>query len=100
MKGNLAMPEKYWIIWNPERGLPKFRHPSFEFAKVEAKRLALLHPGQEFHVLESQGFMKASEPCQWITPKATQPRPWGPGTPCPACHQIKDHNGDCQCPPF
>ena len=96
------MPEKFWIIWNPEWGLPKFRHPSLEFAKVEAKRLALLHPGQEFHVLESQGFMKASEPCRWITPKQPEPKraraPWE--VVCPACHSLFDKNNECQCPPF
>ena len=94
------MPEKFWIIWNPERGLPKYRHTSLEFAKVEAKRLALLHPGQEFHVLESLGFMKASEPCQWITPNQPEPKRDAPWEVCPSCHQHFNGHGECSCPPF
>jgi len=57
--------QKFWVIWNPERGLPRFQHPSLFAAKVEAERLAKAHPGQVFHILESMGFMKVSDPCQW-----------------------------------
>lgn len=59
------MTEPFWVVWNPERGLPRFQHQTFTAAKTEAERLARLHQGQQFFVLESKGVMQVCDPCQW-----------------------------------
>ena len=43
--------DQFWMVWNPNGNAPTFRHHHPEAAKVEAERLARLHPGQKFHVL-------------------------------------------------
>jgi len=53
---NTASPaagEPYWVVWCVGGGPPTFKHGSFESADTEAKRLARLHCGEEFVVLES-----------------------------------------------
>lgn len=49
------MKNKTWFVWNPIASIPRFQHSTFESAKQEAKRLAVLNPGTEFMVLESIG---------------------------------------------
>ncbi len=49
------MTEKFWVVWNPKRGLPRVTHPTFEAAQIEAKRLASFNPDEDFHVLELVG---------------------------------------------
>lgn len=48
------MTEKYWLVWR-EDSVPAFRHHQIDGAVDEAKRLARLHPGTQFHVLEYVG---------------------------------------------
>lgn len=51
----VAMPNqdsKFWIIWNPSGKNPSFRHSTKESADTEAHRLASLHKGNVFYVLE------------------------------------------------
>lgn len=46
------MIQKTWyVIWNEEHGSPKFKHDERDAAIDEAKRLARLNPGKQFHVL-------------------------------------------------
>lgn len=43
----------FWMVWNPARSIPAFRHSSRLAANLEATRLARENPGQEFFVLEA-----------------------------------------------
>lgn len=43
----------FWLVWNPNGRSPTYKHPSVECATAEAERLARIHPGQTFVVLES-----------------------------------------------
>ena len=44
--------EKFWLVWQPDTGLPTVRHLTEESAKREAKRLAGLNPDKPFFVME------------------------------------------------
>ena len=46
---------KFYVVWNERTGYTKFKHPSCRKAKLEAERLALSHPGETFHVLQTVG---------------------------------------------
>lgn len=49
-------PEKlksFWLVWNADGRNPQYRHSTEKAATTEAERLARLHPGQTFVVLES-----------------------------------------------
>ena len=48
-----ANGEPYWVVWCVGGGPPTYKHRSFESADTEAKRLARLHAGDEFVVLET-----------------------------------------------
>lgn len=52
---------KFWLVWCEAHGTPTYKHTSLSGAKNEAKRLAMLHPGQTFVVLESVGSMRKVE---------------------------------------
>lgn len=56
--------QKFWMVLG--YGTPTFRHPSFDSAKTEAKRLAGDNPGIEFHVLESIGYVVNSN-VLWVS---------------------------------
>ncbi len=43
----------FWLVWNPNNRNPTHRHSSEASATSEAERLARLHPGETFVVLES-----------------------------------------------
>jgi hypothetical protein len=43
--------EKFWMVWNPERSAPRFRHQSKGDACAEAARLSRRAPGEMFFVL-------------------------------------------------
>ncbi len=45
------MRDIFYVVWQPDSGYTKFRHPSRNAAIQEAKRLALAHRGKEFIVL-------------------------------------------------
>ncbi len=49
----------FFLVWNSSKGYTKKRHPTVQEAEAEAKRLAGLNPGFEFHVLLSLGYVKA-----------------------------------------
>lgn len=44
----------FYVVWNPEHGIPRIRHQSRTAALAEAKRLAGDNPGQNFFVLVAQ----------------------------------------------
>lgn len=47
------MDGTFYVVWNPSRGNPMFRHPNIDSAKKEAERLAQQNSGQEFFVLRA-----------------------------------------------
>lgn len=55
------MAEGFYLVWNPNRAMPKYKHPNEESAVLEAKRLSALHPGEDFVVLRSVGTAKKIE---------------------------------------
>ena len=47
--------QKFWIVWSPQgQNPPSFVHESSISAELEAERLAALHKGREFYVMESR----------------------------------------------
>lgn len=48
------MSEKFWMVCGSFNS-PKYRHNSLDSATNEAERLAKLHPGEKFFVLEAVG---------------------------------------------
>lgn len=46
-------PAKFWFVWTKTGRVPRFAHDSFEAATAEAERLATIHPGKTFIVLEA-----------------------------------------------
>lgn len=62
---NNTFPE-FFVVWNIEHGIPYMKHNTLTEAKNEAKRLAILNPGQVFYVLHSLGKMVKQEPVEWI----------------------------------
>lgn len=45
---------RFWIVWCPGARTPACKHTSPLSANTEAERLARLHSGREFYVLEAQ----------------------------------------------
>lgn len=47
--------DPFYVVWNPEHGLPRVRHQTAGIARQEAERLARIHPGHRFFVLATIG---------------------------------------------
>ena len=47
------MNPSFFVVWCPSNGPPRVRHATQEAAEKEASRLARMHPGTEFIVLEA-----------------------------------------------
>lgn len=45
--------QTFYLVWNESRGKPTFKHENSVSTENEARRLAKLNPGEEFHVLAS-----------------------------------------------
>lgn len=56
--------ESYWLVWCVDGGAPTFKHTTFESADAEAKRLARMHHGAQFVVLET---VRAHQVCALVT---------------------------------
>ncbi len=54
--------DNFWLVWNPQRGSPSFRHTNGDSALAEAKRLAIQHPGEGFFTLVAVHAVQAMEP--------------------------------------
>ncbi len=50
------MQNKIWTVYSPDGGPSTVDHTSRQSAINEAERLASLHEGSTFHVMESIGF--------------------------------------------
>jgi hypothetical protein len=64
MEKNKRAP--FWVVWNPDRGMPTHRRAEFGLARAEAERLAKVHPGQEFIVMQAVGKAFVSQPAFWV----------------------------------
>lgn len=45
--------KQFWMVWNPAKAAPTFKHESERNARIEAERLARMCPGEQFFVLEA-----------------------------------------------
>lgn len=63
---------KFWLVWNPAGHSPTVAHATFASAKTEAARLAELHPGEVFHVVESIGSARKVS-VEWVKAALTTP---------------------------
>lgn len=45
--------EPFWLIWNENGHAPTKKHSTWESARNEARRLAMVNPGEKFHILGS-----------------------------------------------
>jgi hypothetical protein len=61
-----ARNARFWMIWCPTGGIPTMKHPSAGVAKAEAARLAKVHPGKTFIVLEAIAAVTVSD-LVWTT---------------------------------
>jgi hypothetical protein len=55
----------FWVVWNERGGSPTVKHNTFDSARKEAERLARVHAGQSFHVLQLCGSMVKTD-VHWI----------------------------------
>lgn len=60
----MSQEQSFFVVWNPQAGPPTFRHSSYEDARREAVRLAGLHKGYEFIVLEARAIAKVRDPVE------------------------------------
>lgn len=51
----MKAPKGFWLVWNPQRGSPTYRHETHASAVAEAHRLASKSPGESFYVLGCVG---------------------------------------------
>lgn len=52
--------KKFWIVWNPQVGVPTRKHSTRESAEAEAERLSSIQPFDHFIVLEAVSLHHAS----------------------------------------
>jgi hypothetical protein len=53
--------KQFWMVWRRWGGAPTHQHDTEEGAAAEAERLARLHPGETFVVLEAVRALKVSD---------------------------------------
>ena len=58
----LTEDQKFWVVWNPEGGIPMKRHAYLHEAKKEAERLAGQHLSTDFYVLRVVGKARYATP--------------------------------------
>jgi hypothetical protein len=56
------MSDDFWMVWNPQRQPPRYRHASHDLARAEAERLARLSPGEVFVVLQAKYALRVKRP--------------------------------------
>lgn len=57
-----------YMIYNPEANHPRVVHKSLNTLVAEAERLARLHPGQKFYIMEARGYYSVAKPPVTYTP--------------------------------
>jgi hypothetical protein len=98
-------PQPYFFVWNPTNRPPRHQHRTQAAAEKEAERLASLHPGQEFHVLEFKGKV-AVKPAkaQWervevlrpASPYVRYPIGFALGADLPSSSDLQQNSSDGQ----
>lgn len=59
------MNARFWVVWCIGGDGPTVMHQSEDFARGEAARLARLHRGKRFAVLESKGYA-VTDDVRWV----------------------------------
>lgn len=58
--------DAFYMVYSPEGRAPTVRHERLSDARIEANRLAILNPGQDFIVLESLETRRATRPIEVV----------------------------------
>lgn len=58
---NTDRPRAFYLVWNVGGGSPTVLHESYQMARTEAQRLARVHRGNTFAVLESLSAHQVSD---------------------------------------
>ena len=58
--------DEFFVVWNPEHGLPRFRHALRRDAEEEAKRLAKANPGATFITMRAEKGFTVNDPVQVV----------------------------------
>jgi hypothetical protein len=59
------MQDAFFIVWNPDGPTnPRQRHDTFSSAASEAARLARVHPGADFFVMEAHRRCRTVDPIE------------------------------------
>ncbi len=69
------MIQKFWIVWNGNKdfcNFPTREHYSLTDANQEAERLAAIHKGKKFSVLQLVGTVRTTD-IQWEFPEDDPP---------------------------
>lgn len=56
--------QRFYMVWNPHGRAPTYRHPTYQVAKEEARRLARENPGNRFIVLGALSFHATRDPVE------------------------------------
>ena len=56
----------FWMVWCADNMPPMVKHQNEQDAKKEAERLAGLHPGHNFYVLEAKMRVSAIKPVECV----------------------------------
>lgn len=62
----MSAEREFFVVWNPARGAPQYRHASLGGAVTEAERLALKAPGEDFYVLHAIKLSRSPKPVETV----------------------------------
>lgn len=51
----------FWLVWNQDGRVPRFRHKDKLAAEREAERLARMNPGERFYLCYVESYVVAGE---------------------------------------
>ncbi len=51
----------FWMVWSPQGHAPTYKHASEYAARGEAERLARVHPGSQFVVLQAMSAVECTD---------------------------------------
>lgn len=54
-------PAPFWLIWSKNGHNPRYTHTTLASAREEAERLARLHPGRTFVIMEGVTKVKVAQ---------------------------------------
>lgn len=65
--------DPFWVVWCPTAGPPTYKHATERSAVAESERLAQLHPGHRFVVLQSVSAVMVGAPLLRIDLRPNEP---------------------------